>query len=258
MNNTRNIGCSVTDRIKAVKQPRGGYINPSTFAVEELSNEINELYPNENIHGSLIGLAVDYMTRFMTGTVLEDAFQISLKGAKNINQERTATQLLSEIKGLDDISIISAVKLCGFDVCYRVGIFRYKPIAEINPDRDTIDNIRTMIERSIIFFKKYGPKILDGFTFEGGYTDIVCFGDGDFTTSDTLWDFKVSKTKPKKEHTLQLLIYWRMGLHSIYPEFTDIKYLGIYNPRKNIVYRLNVNCIPDEVIREVEEVVIGY
>jgi hypothetical protein len=41
-------------------------------------------------------------------------------------------------------------------------------------------------------------KLLDGFTFEGGYTDTVSKGDGDLTTADTLWDFKVSKAKVKK------------------------------------------------------------
>jgi hypothetical protein len=78
-------------------------------------------------------------------------------------------------------------------------------------------------------------KLLDGFTFEGGYTDTVSKGDGDLTTADTLWDFKVSKAKVKKEYTLQLLMYWRMGLHSVHPEFQGIKYLGIYNPRLNQV-----------------------
>ncbi len=53
-------------------------------------------------------------------------------------------------------------------------------------------------------------------------------------------------------------MYWRMGLHSVHPEFQSIKYLGIYNPRLNQVYRIAVADIPEDVIREVEEKVIGY
>ena len=49
-----------------------------------------------------------------------------------------------------------------------------------------------MVERSLKFVEEYGPIILEGFTFEGGYTDIVQAGDGDFITEDTLWDFKVT------------------------------------------------------------------
>ena len=62
----------------------------------------------------------------------------------------------------------------------------------------------------------------------------------------------------KKEHTLQLLMYWRMGLHSIHTEFQGIKYLGIYNPRTNEACRIAVDDIPEDVIAEVEKEVIGY
>ena len=104
----------------------------------------------------------------------------------------------------------------------------------------------------------YGPKVLDGFTFEGAYTPMVSSGDGDFTTADTLWDFKVSKMPIKKEHTLQLLMYWRMGLHSVHPEFKDVRFLGIYNPRSNTASRLAVSDIPNDVIEQVERDVICY
>lgn len=252
------MGCSVTQRIKQVKQPRGGYINPLEMEIIELGNSIEELNPEENVHASLVGLAVDYLTRFMSGASVEDSFQISMMGAKIIKEEKKAELLMADIKGLDDKSIENAVKLAGFDVCYRASIMGYRPVDEIEADDATIDNIRMMVERSLKFFEQYGPKVLDGFTFEGGYTDVVSSGDGDFTTEDTLWDFKVSKVKPKKEYTLQLLMYWRMGLHSKHSEFKNIKYLGIYNPRMNIIYRLDVNDISAEVISEVEKEVIGY
>lgn len=100
--------------------------------------------------------------------------------------------------------------------------------------------------------------MLDGLTFEGGYTGYVATGDGDFLTDDTLWDFKVSKQKLQNKYTLQLLMYWRMGLHSVHPEYRNVKYLGIYNPRMNVVYRLDVNNIPADVISTVETEVIGY
>lgn len=53
-------------------------------------------------------------------------------------------------------------------------------------------------------------------------------------------------------------MYCRMGLHSIHPEFQNIQYLGIYNPRINKVYRIAVENISEDVIREVEKDVIGY
>lgn len=252
-----NRGYSVTQRIKNVKQPRGGYINPRELKADSLGPGIEALNLAENISPNLVGLAVDYLTRFMSGASGPEAFEISLRGASNIGEDALATTLLAEVKGLDDSSITNAIKLTGFDVVYRAGL-GYKPVSEIKPDQATIQNVRTMVERSLHFLEVYGPKLLDGFTFEGGYTDTVSKGDGDFTTADTLWDFKVSKAKVKKEYTLQLLMYWRKGLHSVHPEFQSIKYLGIYNPRLNQVYRIAVADIPEDVIREVEEKVIGY
>lgn len=251
-------GCSVTQRIKQIKQPRGGYINPKMLNAVSIGEGIELLNPEENVHASLVGLAVDYLTRFMLGEKAKNAFRISIKGAGIIGEAGKAAKLVAGVKGLDNKSITNAVKLSGYDVCFRAGIMGYKPVDKINPDKQTIDNIRTMVERSLKFFEQYGPKVLDGFTFEGGYTDIVSTGDGDFTTPDTLWDFKVSKLPVKKEHTLQLLMYWRMGLHSIHSEFNTVKFLGIYNPRMNCIYRIAVSDIPADVISEVEREVIGY
>lgn len=251
-------GVSVTQRIKQVKQPRGGYINPKELKVIPLGEGIEALNPEENVHVILIGLGVDYLTRFMTGTLAGEAFDISLRGAERVGETKMAEKLISGVKGLDDTSIINAIKLSGFDVCVRAGIAGYVPVQTIKPDAATIENVRTMVNRALNFFDKYGPKVLDGFTFEGGYTRTVATGDGDFTTADTLWDFKVSKLPVKKEHTLQLLMYWRMGLHSIHPEFQSIKYLGVYNPRRNEVSRIAVADISPDVIDEVESEIIGY
>lgn len=115
---------SVTGRIAVIKQPRGGYIKPSQF--KEISiNDNCVLNENENVHGSIIGITVDYLTRFALGTNKEDAFIISLLGADIAEQHGredyvdAANMFLNNITGLDDKSIISACKLATFDVWYR-------------------------------------------------------------------------------------------------------------------------------------------
>ncbi len=115
-----------------------------------------------------------------------------------------------------------------------------------------------MVKRSILFFNKYGPIIKGGFTFDGGYTDIINSGDGDFLTSDTLWDFKVSKNNLTSVQTLQILIYYIMGIHSMHDEFRSIQKLGIFNPRINCTYLKVITDIPTEIIAEVSTKVIGY
>lgn len=247
---------SVTQRIKQITQPCGGYLKPSEFEKKEFID--NEFLKEENIHSSLVGLAVDYLTRLMLGTLPQESFKISLLGASIIGEEIKAYDLLKSIKGIDNLSIYYACKLVGYDVCFRAGPMGYKEVDEIEADTNTINNIKIMVKRSILFFNRYGPITKNGFTFEGGYTKIIDTGDGDFLTSDTLWDFKVSKNKPTSSHTLQLLIYYIMGTHSIHSEFNSIKKLGIFNPRTNCVYLQNISSIPQEIIDEVSINVIGY
>jgi len=247
---------SVTQRIRQIKQPYGGYLKPSEFKKEIFID--SEILKEENIHSSLVGLTVDYLTRFMLNTSREESFKISILGSKIIGEEKKAYGLLNTIKGLDNNSIYSACKLVGYDVCYRQGAIGYRNIDEIEADVNTIDNIRIMVKRGIQFFDKFGPIIMDGFTFEGGYTQTINSGDGDFLTGDTLWDFKVSKNNPTSAHTLQLLIYYIMGVHSIHDEFKGIKKLGIFNPRINCIYLKSISDIPKEIFDEVETKVIEY
>lgn len=145
---------SVTQRIKEIKQPRGGYINPKIFEKIQLDDE-NILNEEENINPGLVGMAVDYMTRYITTGDKKNAFKISLSGAEIINDIDKANKLINNINGLDDKSIISACKLCGYDVCFRAGIQYYKNVDDINPDEDTIFNVRCMIKRALSFFEQF-------------------------------------------------------------------------------------------------------
>ena len=206
---------SVTGRINVIKQPRGVYINRKEFTINVLEDGI-KLNEEENIHPSLVGLTVDYMTRFLMDTLKENAFLISLQGAEIAKDHFNAYKLLSRINELNFESITNACKLVGYDVCFRVGMDGYKPVEEINPDIKTVDNIKTMIKRSLCFWKEYGPIVKDGFTFEGGYTSIISAGDGDYLTEDTLWDFIVSIIEFQSKHTLQLLLYYIIGEHCVH------------------------------------------
>ena len=251
---------SVTNRVKKIKQPRGGYLRPKDFEIAMLQGGgEDDLSPNENVNPGLVSSAVEYLTRFQTGTDPNDAFTAAKTGAMNVGELPLFEELLTGVCDLSDESVEAAIKLSGFDSAFRVGKAAYRPVEEIRPNRETVENVRKMVDRSVLFFDQYGPKVLDGLTFEGGYTGYVVAGDGDFLTKDTLWDFKVSKQRLQTKHTLQLLMYWRMGLHSAHSEsYKSIEYLGVYNPRKNIVYRLPVSKIPPETIDEVEVKVIGY
>lgn len=258
---------SVTKRISEIKQPRGGYVKPSQFNIDKI-DDVYVLNENENIHPSVIGMTVDYLTRLVMGEEPLEAFKISCMGAKMAeelfkqkNAMKKASKLLAGIKSVDEKAIINACKLVTYDVWFRnpMGAIMAKGADETNPDKETIENIEIMVQRSVKFWEHYGPIVKDGFTFEpDGYTETVDSGDGDYLTSDTIWDFKVSKLKPTNKHTLQLLMYWIMGQHSGQKIYKNIQNLGIFNPRLNEVYLLNVDTISKNIIAEIERDVICY
>ena len=76
---------SVTGRISFVQQPRLGYVPPKTLKAEEHldSHKLNRI---ASAYKSTQGMAVDYLTRYMNGTPKHIAFQISLMGAKNVDE----------------------------------------------------------------------------------------------------------------------------------------------------------------------------
>lgn len=249
------MGVSVTNRIKEITQPKGGYLNPNKFVVTQLKS-INFLFEEENIMPSIVGMVVDYLTRFMLNNKKEEAFKISLLGARLAGKLDEANEYLEGIKANDKTSIINACKLVCFDEVFRNGS-KYVPLS-VEPDFKTVSNIKEMVTRSLRFFKKYGPITSDGFTFEGGYTPTVSAGDGDFLTVDTLWDFKVSTQEPTKEHTLQLLMYYIMGKHSKKEEFLNIAKIGIFNPRLNKVYQYTLTNSDLELLVIIGNSIICY
>lgn len=245
---------SVSQRVKQVTQPRGGYINPKTMEVRYLGRDGAAAridHTVENVHSSLVGMAVDYLTRAALGTPASDAFRISVAGAGRLGDDsQSAAQALCQIVDgtkarilalpemqsaayavphianpnwatdhdvymvPDEEAIRAAVKLASFDVIFRAGMAAYNPQANTDPDAVTRAHIARMVGASLSFMWEYGPVLVDGFTTLGGYTKTVDTGDGDFVTADTLWDFKVSANPPTKDHTLQLLMYWLMAQRS--------------------------------------------
>lgn len=255
---------SVTQVIKKAKQPRGGYISPKRFTVKETGGTaLHDV--KENVHASIVGMVVDYMLRVMSGTPVREAFRISLLGADLIHRAAEATEFAEHIKGLDDESITWACRLANFDAVYRAGVgtphsmYSLPESDSIQPDTETCDNIRIMVQRGIEFFQEYGPVTADGLTFLGGYTHKVTAGDGDFMTTDAVWDLKTNKSKPTKDHTLQICMYWLMGLHSIYAEhYEAVNRLGFFNPRRGEVWTIEVTDLEHDMLHEIETEIIGY
>lgn len=249
---------SVTQRVKMITQPRNGFLPISSFSISSYDDGIviDDSSPMYAAFAGIQGMVVDYMTRFMSSSPVEKAFEISLKGAEIVGEKENAIDLLKSIRGLDKKSVLAACKLVKYDVAYRRGMAFYSDTA-IEPSETIIRNIQIMVERGMLFLRRHRPIVYCGFSFEGGYTKIVSSGDGDYLTLDGLWDFKVSRKNPGSIETLQILLYYIMGYHSIHPEFKEIRTLGLYNPLKNQAYEIDIKDIPDLTLMTVSRDVLG-
>ncbi|MBR6870221.1 MAG: hypothetical protein IKM91_01195 [Candidatus Methanomethylophilaceae archaeon] len=252
----RPTGRSVTGRIRSLGKGCKAYIDPASM--DEIPLDDGRVLGRENIQAFIVGLAVDYLSRYDQGSPVQEAFGIPLMGGSLSGRTDEVLGYLSGIRGLDDASIKSACRACLFDSYYREGRPPRLEPSEVSPDSATCENIRAMVGRSREFFRRFGPVTVTGPTFDGGYTDVVSSGDGDFLTEHTIWDFKVSKSPPKRDQTLQLAMYYIMGKHSCLSCFDSVRNIGIFNPRLNSVYLLSMGSVPEDVIREIETDVIGY
>lgn len=248
---------SVSDVVNSAKQPKGGYIPVSSLEIINLKDG-NTLNSNENISPSTVGTVVDYISRFLLGATLKEAFKIPLKGAKRLQRFSYARTILDEITGNNNESIIAAVKLIPYDVAFRTGNSNYVYQEPVLPDRDTLENINVMINRTVNFFKEYGPVVLMGFSFPKASSLLISSADGDYLTKTGLWDLKVSKNEPTIKQTLQILIYYLMGITSTHVEFGQLDSIGMFNPRLNRAYKIDIDKITPDVLETVYSDVILY
>ena len=245
---------------RAYPQDDGGILSPSVFDSVSLGDGADALDPMEDADLShTTALVVSRLTRVMTGFNPCRAFETSWFGAENVDDVDRLRSLCTGIDGLTDESIRNAYALCAYDVAYYVDPSEYRELDPGDVDAHTVSNARMMVERTVAFLDRYGPRTLCGFPLRHAChgTNIVN-AEGDIATADGLWGIRTSTEPLTPVDTLQMMIYWRLGLRSILDELHGIRALGFFNARTNTAYILPVQRIPADVVRRVDEEVIGF
>lgn len=258
------MAASVTGILANIKQPRGGYLPLSNFDMESHCDDLR-VVGDYNIAPSLVGLAVDYGTRIALGSDPEETFEVATVGAGMVGASDVAESLIADIDTaalksgeIDEKSVVSLCKLSGFDSAFRAGASAYRPVSEINPDRQTIADIGNLILRTKAFFDASAEPVIAGFTFEGAYTDDAGASDGDYICGDTLWDLKVSKNEPTIKNTMQVLLYYLMGLRSSKEEFKAVTRIGLFNPWLQKSWSISVLDLDESFLSMVENDILGH
>ena len=258
---------SVTQFIKEFDQPDGGVLPVDLFDSFYVDMRDNYFIKHDRVDPAIMGVGVDYMSRWLMSADFEGAFITPLSGAHIISELSGDNYHIERAAELSDIikytrnkqaRYESVLRLCAYDQIARGGGVLVN-IDEVNPEDTDIAVMERLVKRVLKFLDKFGPIVLDGFNFDGGYTDTITHGEGDFLTDNTLWDMKTIRRDIGPYHTLQLLMYWRMGLRSQHRElFRGIQFLGIYNPRSNKIHRCPTSNIPQDAIDLTDFELIGY
>lgn len=281
---------AVTDVVKSIKQPYGGYLPISKFEEIELGGEVLSC----NIQPIIIGKTLDSILRLIVGTDKYSVFNNSITGYENRllyfsnqfsiagNKQQVYEQIKQEDNKFDIYRLIDRVDslIQSYDIynlCIVVSLIHQYDIWQYDfgyiSGRSSISSSRpkyykkkdicvlmdlykrlvswlcTMLSKGIVFDYRFYPN---------GYTDKIKYGVGDFVCENTLFDLKCIKSKPSSYHTLQLLIYYVMGIHSNNKLYRNVKNIGIYSPIQNKVWIMPVKNIPKELVHKISSEVIGY
>lgn len=281
---------------REVGQPRGGLVSPELLTVTQLDDGYGELDSTvENL--SDVGLVVHYLSRLTDILVTsyveareaaESIFRTPLADARRLSDaglfpeaHADALESLREFRlstyadgvasfELDERTVRAACRLPPYEIAQRSGVAWYDPAGtDHSPDATTLAHIIMMTERTHDFLREDGPARAVEFSFTSGHEEledeeadgyliVLDGGDGDFITEEAVWDYTARSSPPSKDHLLKLLVHCLMGKDSGLPQFRTQTYLGIFNPRMNMVYQLAIGDIPAEVLEIVRRDVIGY
>ena len=259
-------------------QPYGGFIPPKEMEREILSNDplymdlVDRGCKNGGLQPQALGLVFDYILRtelaIFSGVGLADAiinaFKVSCLGAKLAHKEKKALALVSKLASLDEKKKKNykkifqvASELVVFDAVYRAGY--YNPDAEKPKVNDSDEFALSLMLNATEDYLLEKQKLVSlGFEFTARGAENVTPSDGDILTTESLIDIKCSINKPTSKHTLQLLLYYILGLHE-YPEvFKSLKYIKILNPRLGIIYSYELGKVDIKTLKRIEGEIMGY
>lgn len=247
----------------AIQQPRGGYISPKSMSEAIITKDHDlEDQSKESVVPALMGCAVDLGTRILlTGSI--DIVAEPLKEWAKDQDKSWQTMVQNELHRFMNpaIGFEQREKFDAILGLASIEIYRrsFQVLNLRSTNKADFDNFYKMIASAKELEKRIGRITQTGVTFEGGYTHTVSLGEADMLTQDALIDIKTSKYPPTAKHTLQLLLYWRLGIHSENPDaYQDLTSLGIWNPRLGIYYSYPIEDIENSTIQKLDSEILAY
>ena len=261
-------------------QPHGGFAPPKEMEEVLLDDDPRDRYEwlvdttckMGSLSPQIRGLVFDYLLRvelaIMAGAAVDDAvlnaFQVSFMGANIAGRFDEAEKLAIKLvelykKQKRDRQRIAQVasELVIYDAVFR-GAF-YNPNAEVpKVNKDDKNALDLMLMAAECYLLEKEKIVSLGFSFRATGAENVCQSDGDLLTEDSIIEIKCSAKKPTSKHTLQLLLYYILGMHEYPNEFKTIKFIKVLNPRLGRVYSYEIQKVGIDNLKHIEQKIMGY
>lgn len=251
-----------------IKQPYGGFFRKYQIYNFENNEYIDPI--NEKLHGTIVGNTVDNLTRyiafpnmklensleavFLGKKIFEDMFKRRKKGIAKLNEMFNKLPSLGRklTKKLIDIvacfSYLSNMYRSGaLESSYR-DFMNFEHLSEID-----YQHIIIMVERSlqlVVDLKNKYSKMYPNFIVSYDKYHTI-WGDGDYITNEMIIDFKCYKHNPyNKNNITQQIIYYllgKSGSSNVDIDFNKIKYLSLFDIRRNRLEFININDYQKEI-----------
>ena len=257
-------------------QPHGGFLSPDEMAIESISKEEDYEKKNSilnnlgNISSTSLGLVFDYLFRleyyldrgkpFMDAA--NNAFSIAYKGAMlsgryyDLNElfEKLKTYYERRDKNFRNI-LYTSCKIVNYDTIIRCGIFNsfFRPPTMTTADAELMNRMLHATKE----YLKNKNELKFGMEFLAKDFKRIMRSDCDLIADDSLIDFKCLSKKITSKHTLQLIMYYILGIYEEPEIFRNIKYLKIINPKLGLVYSYEISKIDYLKLSLIEEEIMG-
>ena len=280
---------SVTDIIKIIDQPYGGLLPISKFVESRVDDSYGTLICS--MQPLYVGKTIDSALHLLVGKEPEKVLADALKGYNTrvealANKYRNPAESESQLelyiqqedikKHVDVAHMLSVIREAveKTDVVTVLnetyGIIQYEEwntrlstkynFASINDTIKTVPKgdmkkLYIMLYRTLKWLQRYDYRVQDFKFYPDGYTDTVQYGVGDFICNNIMFDVKCTKNKPTSQNTVQILVYYCMGLRSNNKLYKHIKQIGLYSPITNTEWIMDVKDIPVESIQYINDII---
>lgn len=229
-------GMSLSEIANKIPQPRGGYLPRLEFDEELIGNE--EIPGrSESIKAVNMSHTIEAMVKYILTKDVVNSFEL-YNDVRSLITESAFSKLKGMLKqDTSDSSIIAAVKLSSLALTSKTSVSDNYSFKNVNPNKVTRDHIRTMVERSNNILNKYSDKDHIKIDINSGHL-VTKMAD-----KKILWSMRVISGDINKNHTMSILLNWRMSANP--DSFT---HLGIFNPRKGIAYIYDLSKLDSRFI----------